>query len=518
MTEKGAAAAVEALFAAHANGSTACKLPAPQPDFGNAAAAPDGDTTTPLVIANHGGEAYLQTRWFFEAEKKIAAHFLKLHSTATNKIAPERLETYFPEPGRQRDATELALGKNLAIITGGPGTGKTHTLARIISLLLEGGNEAKDIQLAAPTGKAADCMRDAVVRASEGLDESLRADLGKVASTSRTIHGLLEYNPGHNSCRYHATNPLPCGILVLDECSMIDTLLWQALVEALPSDYRLILLGDPNQLESVGTGCVLAEISKAPALSGSRIHLEKSHRFRDRPAISELSLLIEKEDATGTADLLAKNTADACASGLFWNESTNIDDVLKNLPASVWEAIQSVATADTPKAALDALDRIRILTAHRTPDTGYRSIDTAIEKRLAKDKIPIRNRPVIINRNDPETGLRNGQVGIVHSTGSGRRVLFPNGKTCSFAELPGHSPAWSITIHRSQGSEYENVVVVLPKKSDSPLATRKLLYTAITRAKRSLFVFGPADVIKKAVSEPVGRTSLLSLHLETPRH
>jgi exodeoxyribonuclease V alpha subunit len=177
--------------------------------------------------------------------------------------------------------------------------------------------------------------------------------------------------------------------------------------------------------------------------------------------------------------------------------------------------MQSVAFALTPKESLEALTKVRILTSHRIQTSGGDSLGSEIEKILT-GKNPsqkILNRPIIINRNDSETGLRNGEVGIIHTSGDTREVYFENRPPISLSKLPEHSPAWSITIHRSQGSEYENVVVVLPKKSDSPLATRQLLYTAITRAKKSLFVFGPTEVIQKSVSEPAARTTLLAFHL-----
>jgi exodeoxyribonuclease V alpha subunit len=178
--------------------------------------------------------------------------------------------------------------------------------------------------------------------------------------------------------------------------------------------------------------------------------------------------------------------------------------------------MQAVAFAPTPEEALKALENVRILTSHRTPAAGQQSLGMEIEKFLL-EKFPgkkILNRPVIIDRNDPETGLRKGEVGIVHTAGGNRAVHFDKRPPVSLSKLPEHSPAWSITIHRSQGSEYKNVVVVLPKKADSPLATRQLLYTAITRAKKSLFLFGSTEVIEKAVAESATRITLLRWHLE----
>ena len=511
-----AADAVELLFEAHKDGSTACKLDIASSELRHAVAKPDGDQSTPLVAVEMDGSTFLQTRWFFEAEKKIASHLLALNSQASTTCASDKMQNYFSEEGPQREAAKLALDRNLAIITGGPGTGKTYTLARILALFIEAGEDAKHIQLTAPTGKAADRMKEAVSEAGKSLTPDLQEKLAAVASTSRTIHSLLGYHPGKNACTYNAGHRWPCRILIVDECSMIDTLLWQALLEALPDDARLILLGDPSQLESVGRGNVFTEIAHAGVLKPARAHLTKSHRFANRPAIFALAKAIEDKKADSASVLITENTDPACAHGLFWKDATGHSQVLKHLPPAVLEAMQAVAFAPTPEEALKALENVRILTSHRTPAAGQQSLGMEIEKFLL-EKFPgkkILNRPVIIDRNDPETGLRNGEVGIVHTAGGNRAVHFDKRPPVSLSKLPEHSPAWSITIHRSQGSEYENVVVVLPQKADSPLATRQLLYTAITRAKKSLFLFGSTEVIEKAVSESAARITLLRWHLE----
>lgn len=507
--------AVELLSKAHKEGSTACKLQTPPSDWGRAVAKPDGDKSTPLVAVDMEGSTFLQTRWFFEAEKKIASRLRALNSQASTTCPSQKLADYFSEEGTQREAARLALARNLAIITGGPGTGKTYTLARILALLIDAGEDLKSIQLTAPTGKAADRMKEAVKEACKGLENGLQTKLEAASSTSRTIHSLLGYHPGKNACTYHAGHRLPCKILIVDECSMIDTLLWQALLEALPDDARIILLGDPNQLESVGRGNVFSEIARSESLAPARVHLTESRRFADRPAIYALAQAIEKKDPHNATALFTENTDPACEKGLFWSDATGSAQVLKSLPPAVLEAMQSVAFALTPKESLEALTKVRILTSHRIQTSGGDSLGSEIEKILT-GKNPsqkILNRPIIINRNDSETGLRNGEVGIVFSGEDGLKVHFDKREAVSVSKLPEHSPAWTITIHRSQGSEYENVLVVLPKKSDSPLATRQLLYTAITRAKKSLFVFGPTEVIQKSVSEPAARTTLLAFHL-----
>jgi len=510
---------VDKLFAAQKEGSTALKLEAPVSDWGKAAAPSDGDKNTPLVLVKHDAATFVQTRWFFEAEKQIAHSLMGLNSEAPVDCTPEKLAAYFPDEGRQRDAAAMALAKRLTVITGGPGTGKTYTLARILALLIDGGIDPKSIQLTAPTGKAADRMKEAVNEASKSLDEGLRAKLGAdleaASNSSKTIHSLLGHNPGKNSCTYHAGHPLPRKVLIVDECSMVDTMLWKALLEALPDDARLILLGDPNQLESVGRGNVFSEIATSEALKTARVHLIESRRFSKRPAIAQLALAIEDRKDGAAVALLAKNQEPTCPDGLFWSESTGVSQILKNLPPAVLEAMQAVAFAPTPEEALQALNKVRILTSHRIQTSGSDSLGSEIEKILT-GKNPsqkILNRPIIINRNDPETGLRNGEVGIVFSSEDGLKVHFDKREAVSVSKLPEHSPAWTITIHRSQGSEYENVLVVLPKKSDSPLATRQLLYTAITRSKQSLFVYGSTEVIQKAISHTGQRTTLLEFHL-----
>lgn len=510
--------AVEKLFEAHEKGSTACLVESGLVNWGKAAANPDGNAETPLVIVGQEGGTYVQTRWFFEAEKQIAARLHQLVTAPAGNIQADFLIKYFPEPGEQREAAVLALSRNLAIITGGPGTGKTYTLARILATLLETRNlDPRQIQLAAPTGKASDRMREAVAQSSSGLPEDLRSKLHAAAASSRTIHALLGHHTGRNSCAFNAERPLPIEILIVDECSMVDTLLWRALMEALPIGCKLILLGDPNQLESVGRGNVFAEMAVSPSLAGARIHLTKSRRFADRPAIARLALTIEHRNPGETLEILSQNQDPGCPKGLFWSRTTSFPQILENLPTAALDAMQAVAFATTPEEALQALGKIRILTSHRSPAFATDSPATLAEELLSQ-KYPGRkiiNRPVIINRNDPETGLRNGEVGVVHaSEPATQRVFFENRKEgIPLSKLPDHSPAWGITIHRSQGSEYDNVIAILPRNAESPLATRELLYTAITRAKRNLAVFGPAEVVEKAVSKTARRTTLLEFHL-----
>lgn len=522
-----AAESVLRLLLAEKNGSTAVPLRSLPPSWGQAAATADESPRTPLVVIEHEGRRFLQSRRFFETERILARQFVgRSEAAVPARETSEQLDALFPgvrSDDRQRQAVKTALSRNLALITGGPGTGKTHTLARILTLLCEEGIPPRAIRVAAPTGKAAERMKKAVLESLDHLPAAFheqRAALAEIAAASGTIHALIGYHPDLGRARFDARNPLGCQVLVVDECSMVDALLWRALLESLPPASRLILLGDPNQLESVGQGNVFAELARVAASPSSKlfpchVHLTEARRFKDRPAISELSRALEVSDA-GWVEQILRTSAEAPDRGVAWIETHAAGLDVENFPAVILDALESVAVAPTPAEALGALDRVCVLTAQREHFVGAKAMSEAIEIAVSR-RAGARNHPIIINRNDPETGLRNGTVGVIHVDSDGRRKAWFRGLSDSFREfavagLPDYSPAWAITIHRSQGSEYDNVLVVVPR-GDSPLATRELLYTAVTRARRNVFVAGDLPSIRKAVTTPSARTTLLAFHL-----
>lgn len=506
---------------AEAQGSTACPVEDPA-DWGAAASetAPD----SPLVLVRHKGRTFLQSRRLHRAEAGIARHIHRRAAAEFPESPAEQLDRLFPgasSPDLQREAARRAATRALTVITGGPGTGKTHTLARALALLAAGGIPTAQIRLAAPTGKAADRMKKAVADSLAGLDPSFHAltpDLTRIANAASTLHSLLGYHPGTGRCRFDALHPLPCAVLIVDECSMVDALLWHTLLDALAPDTRLVLLGDPNQLESVGQGSVFAELARIAAtggpLSACHVHLTEARRFRDRPAILALSHALENVDADAAERLLSE--ADDGAQGVSWIPSSGGPLPCTKFPGDILDALKTVARAPTPDAALEALGTVCVLTAQREFFVGAKAMSAAIDAHLST--LPeVRNHPVIINRNDPQTGLRNGSVGIIHTDDTGARRAFfrmvSGGlQEFSLARLPDHSPAWAITIHRSQGSEYDSVLVILPQET-SPLATRELLYTAITRARHSVHIAGTLASIRKAVLTPSSRHTLLAAHL-----
>ena len=517
--------AVTELLHEESRGSTACRLESPVLDWGNAAAPAEEQCDAPIVIVKHKGQNFIQSRHLFLAEREIAERILELAVgiTPAPNLA-DQVKAIFPGAAKgdlQVQGAITALTRNLALITGGPGTGKTYTLARILALLAHTGIPAGKIRLAAPTGKAADRMKKAVTQSLQELPESFSKNQGvlvRVAESSSTIHSLLGYHPGTGRCRFGTENPLPCSVLILDECSMVDVYLWRALLRALPATARLILLGDPNQLESVGQGNVFAELARAAASSSSPIHETQVHftearRFKDRPDILAFARALENSNAESAAALLENSRGGESKNGLAWLETSGGALHCAGYPKPVLSTLEKVATAETPQAALDALGQVCILTAQREYLVGSMATSQEIEAFFSLNK-EARNHPVIINRNDPETGLRNGTVGIIRSSSSGKRkAFFPSGdgtlKEFQLSKLPDYSPAWAITIHRSQGSEYDDVLVILPRE-ESPMTTRELLYTAITRAKKNVYVAGDLGSVKKAALTSSSRTTLLA--------
>jgi len=523
---KTAAPLVEKLLEAEALGSTACALEECV-DFGTAASRPEENASTPLVLVKQDGREYLQSRRLFAAEQTIARKITALAAEKHEPCDKKELACVFPGAAgdRQMLAAASALRRRLTVITGGPGTGKTYTIARILALLVARGTDPSDIALAAPTGKAAERMRVAVSASLDTLPENFpvtRESLAKIAASSRTLHSLLGHHPGKGTCEFTRTRPLPFRVLVVDECSMVDVHLWRAMVEALPEDVKVILVGDPDQLESVGTGNVFAEIVRlclAPGspLAGTAVQLTEARRFKHCPDIAKLAAAIRDNDAEAAVALLGRCTGADAAGGVSWLESENGDIEAEKFPDRVKEALVAVAGSETAEQALDKLQEVCVLTAQRRFFVGARATGEKIERWLRRNG-EILNQAVIIDTNDRATGLRNGTVGVIRREPDGsRRFHYRSAagelKSHALAQLPDHSPAWAITIHRSQGSEYDDVLVFLPKE-ESPLATRELLYTAITRAKKRVYVAGTMDAVKKAVETPAKRTTLLQSALE----
>ena len=447
-------------------------------------------------------------------------------------------------PDLQREAARTAMRQRFTVIAGGPGTGKTTTVAKVLALLVEQGDDGSApprIALAAPTGKAAARLEESIRAAAPILDtpEPVRALLAGLEAT--TLHRLLRRHPGNSSrFRHDPGNPLPHDLVVVDETSMVSLALMAKLLGAVRPDARIVMLGDPDQLYSVEAGAVLGDIvggiehgavgptgSARPPIADSIVVLQRVHRFRSDSGIAALALAIRSGNGNAVAALLAAGRSDVTWVPV---DAGAIDDSGVGVPAvreavvHTGAAVLRAATAGDARQALDSLGGLRVLCAHRRGPAGVGDWVPRIERWLVgKVGAPALaapwyvGRPVLVTRNDPQLGLSNGDVGVVVARGDGRRpaVAFADGDGVSWvspARLEAVQTVHAMTVHKSQGSQFDEVVVVLPEPS-SPVLTRELLYTAVTRAQDRLTVIGSEASVRAAVGRRVPRASGLRRQL-----
>jgi exodeoxyribonuclease V alpha subunit len=451
----------------------------------------------------------------------------------------------------QRHAALTACGRRFSVIAGGPGTGKTTTVARLLAVLYELAAEAGDrpplVALAAPTGKAAARLEEAVHSETRNLNvsEDIKARLG--ATTGSTVHRLLGSRAGTARFRHHRGHRLPHDVIVVDEASMISLGLMARLVEAVRPDARLILVGDPEQLVSVEAGAILADIvgpaagppspeaeplqsgapqsgaslSGRPAMAASIAVLRTNHRFKG--TLAALAAAVRAGNADETIDTLR-----AGDPHVSWvpNDPHATPAVLRD-DITAW-ASQLIAAArrNEPLAALEALNRHRVLCAHRRGPAGVIAWNLQIEHwlgeqwpDLAGEGTWFAGRPVLMTSNDYILRLFNGDAGVAVAgdTDSAARVFvaFDDGgrpRPVSPSRLAGVETVYAMTVHKSQGSEFDRVTLLLPA-AGSRLLTRELLYTAVTRAKQTLLVAGTEEAIRAAVDRPIARASGLTERL-----
>ncbi|WP_217475947.1 exodeoxyribonuclease V subunit alpha [Stutzerimonas stutzeri] len=443
-------------------------------------------------------------------------------------------------PDWQRLAAAQAVRRRLAVISGGPGTGKTTTVVRLLAALLEQpGGERLAIGLAAPTGKAAARMAEAIRNAkaelpvSDAIKEALPDD-------ARTLHRLLGSRGDSPKVRHDAANPLALDVLVVDEASMVDLALMAKLVAALPPKARLILLGDKDQLAAVEAGAVFAELcegrgfdAEAAAdleritgqpvavetprsrLGDAVVLLTHSHRFAGDSGIGELARRINAGDAKGTVALLQEGRAD-----LAWNEAPSPAALIERLEQGYSPYLQAARQAD-PSAAFEVFNGFRALTAQREGAFGVSGINEALEARfkrrfgVASRERWYPGRAVMVRQNDYALGLFNGDIGLCLKTEQGLRVFFEGDegfRGFAPARLPSHDSAFAMTVHKSQGSEFAEVLLALPEQP-SPLLTRSLLYTGITRAKRKVEIWALPARLAEAVITRAERAAGLAERL-----
>jgi len=514
-------------------------------------------SVTPFVL--HNDRLYFQR--YFKYETSIIEKLKSLIVTEASKLAErmsqlelkaaliKTLVTDYPLDGLiakekvdwQLVAVTQALLNNFTIITGGPGTGKTTTLAKLLIVLYELDPNAT-VALAAPTGKASMRMADSLKASKLPFSTITKAKIDALKPS--TLHSLLGYKKESVNFKYNAENPLPYNWVVVDEASMIDVPMFSKLLSALGDNCRIILLGDKNQLASVEAGSLLGDLCQTlPSLnmfdskkanwineiitdterkihpdfigdqnqlmSGHIIELKFSHRFNSQGTIGKVSRAVIEGKFEEVKSLI-ENTA---------NTNVIVDDKYKpELLEKFVEGYSKYIQEDDKKEALKKLNELRVLVAVRQGPRGLYATNNAIEMQLRKmgfikpDGEFYENRPIMVTRNLYDLGLLNGDTGIMRKDANGNlKVWFEDGQGGIKSVLPAYlnfsETAFAMTIHKSQGSEFDNVMVILPEGTSNALLTRELLYTGITRAKTSITIQGEMSTIEHAVNASVNRIS-----------
>lgn len=546
------------------------------------------DQRQPLVLGGPADAPLLYLRRYAGYEKRVGQSLLQRASEplpVPEAAARRWLDRFFvPNPEAtvdtdwQKVACAVALRARLSVITGGPGTGKTYTAARLLALLLalhEDGSPLR-VSLAAPTGKAAARLKQSIDNALTGLQEQVPADSDLDLNTliarmgpARTLHSLLGARPDTRQFRHHAANPLDVDVLIVDEASMVHLEMMDALLQALPPNARLVLLGDKDQLASVEAGAVLGDLCRdaaagrysavtaqfvqavagqtlpaeylpagaAPLLAQQTVMLRQSRRFKG--AIGQLALAVNGGNAVAArtaflnsvgatpslrplAALLAlqPTTPQAvCALAMGTQDKPSYTDYL-HLMQQVPGGQDAEVHANWVRSVLKAFERFRILCAVHQGDWGTEGLNAAVQKALA-DKVLLKvtgewfaGRPVMVTRNDVQLGVFNGDVGVVLPNTEGTlKVWFLDGddlRSVSVMRLPHVETAFVMTVHKSQGSEFEHTALVLPP-GGAQVLSRELAYTGITRAREHFtLIEAEAGLLEAAIDRPSVRASGLA--------
>lgn len=493
---------------------------------------------------------YLDRYW--RQEEQVRADLVARENQLPPSVDPDRLaaalDRLFDPGSDQRLAAEVATGRWTTVLGGGPGTGKTTTVAGLLAVLHEQHEQAAQpgpalrVALAAPTGKAAARLQEAIRQVTAGFGQADRDRVG--LPTASTLHRLLGSRAGDGTRFHHdRDNRLPHDVVVVDETSMLSLTLMARLLEAVRPDARLILVGDPDQLASVEAGAVLADLvaglttrdlPRPPVvpIGGARTGVTQptkvadasdaarsgvvvlGHTWRFSGAIAALAGAVRAGDADTALEVLGGGDT---ALALETSGPALRDDVVQAATA-----IRRSALLGDAQSALERLDDHRVLCAHRSGPFGVDAWSRTIERWLAEVPGDPREgewyvgRPLLVTVNDYALGLFNGDTGVVvrQPDGTVRAVFRRGDDLVDFApsRFSDVQTVHAMTVHRSQGSQFQRVTVVLPPP-DSPLSTREMLYTALTRAQEHVRLVGTAADLRAAVDRRAARASGLRLRL-----
>ncbi|AQT82457.1 exodeoxyribonuclease V subunit alpha [Mycolicibacterium litorale] len=492
-------------------------LPWPTAEEWSAAVAASALLTAPAVLHFEDGLLYFDRYWL--EEQQVATDVLALAAARPPRQVPDVTRLFPPGFDEQRAVAEVALTQGLTVLTGGPGTGKTTTVARLLALLAEqaelDGRPVLRIALAAPTGKAAARLQEAVQHEVDALSAVDRERLQGLHAT--TLHRLLGARHDTSSrFRHHRENRLPHDVIVVDETSMVSLTMMARLVEAVRPDSRLLLVGDPDQLASVDAGAVLADLVEGlSARADTRVaKLARSHRFG--ASIGALALAIRVGDANRAIDVL-----NAGGEHIEWVDTEDPATSLRAVLVPHALRLREAAVLGNGAAALATLDEHRLLCAHRHGPHGVAYWNHQVERWIAEETDAPQwaswypGRPLLVTANDYGLRIYNGDTGVaVLRDGGLRAVLAGAGGPVEFGinRLADVETMHAMTIHKSQGSQASEVTVLLPEQ-DSRLLSRELLYTAVTRAQHKVRVVGSAEQLRAAVARRAVRATGLSRRL-----
>jgi len=472
----------------------------------------------PLIL--HGNWIYFRRQWVSEwyILRCIGSRLLERPLVSDTSFFSKINEMFYDESGRTSGQIQAAMNANtypFSIITGGPGTGKTRTIVGFLASLMNFCPEL-DIVLCAPTGKAASRMIESIKHAVE-TDDRFTHLSSVIPQQSSTIHRLLGWNPLTGTFRYHEGNPIQADLILVDEASMIDLVMFSRLMRSISAGCRIVLLGDKDQLASVEAGSVFGDLIRAGVGGGSpglrSVITKLTHSWRFKPE-SGLGLLAES--INNGDDQLSWNVLHADTDAIHLVTSDYMDHIMDTIKVK-YEAVLRHTKFDIGdgstgqlkhhlQQAVDILGGFQVLTAHRLGKYGSVKLNKSIDQQLAKSSTVewYAGRPVIATENDYDHGVFNGDVGITVQVGTDYWVYFgtddKTGATRLFktSQLGGIESAWALTVHKSQGSEYRDVLLVLPDY-ESPVLSRELLYTAVTRARESVQIVAKSSVWTYAV-------------------